>query len=336
VKKLINKIAFNLTLSILLVLCGGVYRYSYGFDLFNSGPLIVRDRISIKSAHSLDWSPDGKYIAIQNDHREVQVFDAQTSKEIITLPIAGQFFGDEKCNVAFSPDGKLLVAGLVDVSIWKVGTWNLKGVIAGPQVDMNNPPASATLRLAIAPDSRHIVVATKSDQHGRKPVIIEKVTMYDLITLNTVWEKYIDESKHQSIYTPIFFTPDGGKIVFAVYKFYPNPAPILRPPKRQSNIVVLDALTGNVIKNMEKVHSDLPKTLALSKDGRYVATATMTGCTDSGMTNHEPIRVWDINSGSLIAELPIEVYPWSLAFSPDGKSMASATGHQLIIFDFKN
>jgi WD40 repeat protein len=332
---------------------------------------------------SLDWSPDGKYVAVQTDKREVRVFDAQASKEIIVLPIAGQYGASEKCNIAFSPDGKWLVAGTVDISVWEVGTWSLRGKIAGPHVSIK-PPAYARLRLAVAPDSRHIIVASDSNQKGRPTV--EKFTLYDLITLNAVWEKYPDVSERQWIRTPIVFTPDGKRIVFAVFKLclFPDPLPHPRPGEKQSNIIVLDALTGNVIKTLEKVHSDLPETLALSKDGRYVATATMTGVTESYIgTNRDPIRIWGIDTGSLMAELPIEGYPqslafsqdgrylvsghsetpnmifmvwewrtsrtiqtlkirdwgaapFSMAFSPDNKSLASATGHQLILFDFKN
>jgi WD40 repeat protein len=321
-----NRLKDFIALSILLMLWGN--GCSHDLNLLHSGPLSVKDIVTTQS-DSLAWSPDGKYIAVHSDNKVVHVFDSQTSKEVTTLPISGQYSGGQHCNVAFSPDGKWLAAGLVDISVWEAGTWSLKGKIAGPKIDINKPPAYAYLQLAIAPDSQHIVVTSYRSQKGQRDV--EKVTLYGLNKYNDIWEWYPDKSKRQHIRTPIVFTPDGNKIVFAVSQYQPSSLP--SDWETLSTIVVIDASTGNVIKTIEKVHTDGPKTLAISKDGRYIATASMTGIIESEtnlqthithfLENRDPIRVWDLESGKLLAELPINHYPWSLAFSPDGQYLVS-------------
>ena len=62
-----------------------------------------------------------------------------------------------------------------------------------------------------------------------------------------------------------------------------------------------------------------PEAVALSPDGRWLATA--------GNSGRSKLKVWNVKDGSLLCSLETEVGSLSLLkFSPDGMFLASTTG----------
>lgn len=301
---------------------------AYSADLPEGGPLRLERTVRLPSAESVAWSPDGQRLAVQGYSPLVTVFDAKGNQvPMYDVPSAKGSPGH--ANVAYSPDGRLLAAGLHDVFIWDATTGHLLRKIAGPVLDLSRR-MSSTIRFAFSPDSKHLAVAYAIREQRKSPPI--QVSLYDVSTANTIWTiELTDQNGAQNIWTPIVFTPDGKNIVFATSEPRPSPTEW----ETQSAIVVLNAQTGERAKVIEKIHSNYPTALALSNDGRFVATGTDTGATYSresltyhvthNLTVEDPVRVWDLNTGKLMKELPVRHRPWSLAFSPDGTYLVSGT-----------
>jgi WD40 repeat protein len=101
--------------------------------------------------------------------------------------------------------------------------------------------------------------------------------------------------------------------------------------ERLAKIVFLDAASGALRKSIDGVHVDKPTALAISRDGRWIATGTSTGVVDqrvnhktglvSTVENKDPIRVWDISTGKLVSELPVSSRIWGIAFTADGRHL---------------
>ena len=84
-------------------------------------------------------------------------------------------------------------------------------------------------------------------------------------------------------------------------------------------IEIRDARTGESLHTLEPpqkvlVSSGLCRSMAYSRDGRYLAIARHDGV----------VRVWDATSGQLLHSLKGHNGPcWQIAFSPDGRTLAS-------------
>jgi WD40 repeat protein len=99
--------------------------------------------------------------------------------------------------------------------------------------------------------------------------------------------------------TCVAFSPDGKTIAGAP------------PPLRGSKLLLWDTATGKVLRTLEG-HTDYVVATAFSPDGKTLASASARDST---------VRLWDLASGKEIRRL--EGYGYSVAFSPDGKIIAS-------------
>jgi hypothetical protein len=92
------------------------------------------------------------------------------------------------------------------------------------------------------------------------------------------------------------------------------------------SVLVSDIPSGRLIATVAASHTleDLPN-VTLSPDGRQLVTNTHAG----------PIQIWDTATGKPTVRLPVELHDFygSLAYSPDGHTLALSTGTQITLWD---
>ena len=122
---------------------------------------------------------------------------------------------------------------------------------------------------------------------------------------------------------PVVFTPDGKSVILGINEIS------ARCIRDISKILLLDAVSGELLRSIDNIHVMMPTALAISWDGKWVATGTWTGTRSKTynyktrkihtIDNKDPVRIWELDTGKLVKELPVHSGVSCLAFSRDGK-----------------
>jgi len=266
----------------------------------------------------LAFSPDGKALAVKASETSARLLDVRTGKDAVILP---SVYKDLLAALAFSPDGKTLAGGYADktVRLWDTATGEEKAALRG-QTNM-------VTALAFAPGGLELASGA---QHG-------ELRFWDLAA-GTV-RAFSNGTKEIGA---LVYSPDG-KTLFAAAS----------GADRSAEISVLDAASGWRLFIL-RGHTDAIRRLALSPDGRTLASASADGTVKlwdtpasialdahggpvsalafspdrrmlaTGGWDHT-IKLWDLATGGLRVTLAGHADKVSaLAFSPDGKALASA------------
>jgi WD40 repeat protein len=233
-------------------------------------------------------------------------------------------------NITFSPDSKYLASGLGAVKVWNVADGTLQTTLIAPHITTHKPQYRGIESLCYSPDGRMLVVVYTGD----KQIVIA----YRIADGKVAWtyEPQLTlepkRTKGSSLLTtPLVFTPDGKRVIFSTGEWSGYDVNL----KWLSRILLLDAESGEFLRSIDDIHMNSPTALALSHDGKWVATGTSTGEryqrtnreTHQVVTfeNKDPVRIWNVATGKLVRELPVHSRVWSLAFSQDGKYLFGAT-----------
>jgi RNA polymerase sigma factor (sigma-70 family) len=271
----------------------------------------------------LAFSGDGKRLATSGTDKMVYVWDAESGKRLTTCG------GHENSveSVAFSPDGKLLATCGRDTTLrlWDSAT--------GKQT-RSLKHDSWLARATFSPDGRLLAVA--GDWGG-------KVHLWDLAAAA---DKPRWRARHpHSIW--VDFSPDGKKLAGSgweptvrvwdvatgkeegaapaaghtgwVYAVAVLPdRKTLVSTSSDGAVIVWDLAKGRELRRMEG-HKDRVHCLAMAPDGKTVATGG----------RDQMVRLWDVASGKELAKIAAGGCPHGLAFAPDGRHLASASGNDL-------
>jgi RNA polymerase sigma factor (sigma-70 family) len=231
------------------------------------------------------FSPNGKTLAYCGGWKDPTVWLA----EVKTGKVLNHFGGHEGFVVptAFSPDGKI-IACADDKSI------HLIDVEANKEQELALPDNHAIRysSLAFSPDGKMLVASSKANKLIRLVEVATAKIVHD-ITLPTKSELAV----------PILFTLDGKKLISG----------------HSDGIVRFWDVKSGVKMHEFRAYSQFVLTLALSPDGRTLATA-------SNSNEENGVRLWETASGKRLVPLPGPQKAISfLVFSPDSRRIATAS-----------
>ena len=299
------------------------------------------------------YSPDGKRlthvsVSKNGESSTMTVWDAQTGRELLTQKTDGKL-----ASVAFSPDGKRLVTGagwmgttvngaLIDraVRVWDAETgqelYSLKGH-AHQVTSVAFSPDGSRLASASRDGTVKVWDATTSQEARAVPggilspdgkhlagTVGNEVKVWDTQT----GRETLTLTGHTGRVQSVAFSPDGRRLVSAA---------------ADRTVKVWDAQTGQELRTFkglagpvdarEYLRGNRPKDgeastgpVVFSPDGRRVASGNSFAVgTGPGTAWTTEVKVWDAQTGREVVTYKGNVGRIdSLAFSPDGKRLASA------------
>jgi WD40 repeat protein/tRNA A-37 threonylcarbamoyl transferase component Bud32 len=248
--------------------------------------------------NSVTYSPDGKKLASGADDRTVKLWDVATRRE---LAILGGHGGDVM-SVEFSPNGKLLAsAGNKTILLWDVQ--QALATHTGRPIARLNRHTDRIYGLAFTPDGRHL---WSGDYQGT-------VNRWDIVSL----AKAPRESLPSAVPSQTFIVKD--------FRSRERPAWIRALACGRTRGLVM-ACADNTVKLYGPEHpgkgitdywlKNAPRSVALSPDDSLIACGTEDG----------DIQILDGSLSESRTLLGHGGRVWSLAFSPKGDKLASASG----------
>jgi WD40 repeat protein len=270
-------------------------------------------------ARGLAVSPDGKLLASSSLDDTVRLWDAHDGKQIYRLAGHGEMGG--RRSLAFFPDGKRFASWGDDMylRIWNVanGKALAEHKIRPAGIPIKDDEAEDAGRFEgwrmdlglgeFAPDGKRFVLAMGSAMY-----------LYDVETGRELRRM---DSETGQVYWLSF--SDDGQFLITTGRFQPPNAEGEHRPEPQMVIRVLEAATGNVVHELVTPGWDWAS-LALSPDNTLLAIPVR--------DQPAAIRIWDLPQGrelGLLEGVPSRVR--GMAFSPDGRRLASALGDTTVL-----
>lgn len=284
----------------------------------------------ICEVRAVAFSTDGKYLASGNHDNTITIWDIETGKDIRTLKSSSDNEKSGVNSVVFSPDGKYIAGGFEDatISLWETASGIVLRTFNGHKFPV--------ISIAFSPDGKYLASGS-FDNTSR---------LWDAETGKRL--KTFGESEDYSIEAVyVSFSPDGK---------------YLYSGSTDGRIQCWNTKTGEEMESFN-VNGEELFTIAFSPDGKYTASGSLFGeiklwKTESGdekktiskskedyykslgVKIKKPFYDYQTGKGGYVyvTEYP-DLYLWieCLAFSPDGRYIASAVMHDssIRLFDTK-
>lgn len=298
---------------------------------------------------ALSFSADSKLLATSGIDSQIKIWETETGREIKSLTGSAMPIGD----LAFSPDGKSLsLAGLQAVSSWELATGGVRRGVALPADYADHRQSGITPRGCQLSRDGRFVIAGSTTQSAAK--VWEVATGRELPAVSLTQGKYLGNAA---------FSGDGS-VLALVERDSPRSVSSAPPPSQQSpqtsqqspptpaadptQSVVMPDMTKimeQMRKDPKKMQEQIKKAQEAMKNGDM--NASMTVLESMGVaaprvkstSNPSSVRILDVATGRQLQSLP-NVYSGlfasmvssaalsgsTLAFSPDGRIVATVTG----------
>jgi WD40 repeat protein len=291
-------------------------------------PLVGNQRV-----FCLAKSADGKMLASGGAFHAIELWDLTTGKPI--RPFAGPW--GRPFDLVFSPDGKSLFSAGEDQTIhqWESSTWKETRQFKGHQ--------DSVFRLGLSTDGKTLVssgydgtVRLWNTTEGKEVsrlggprfgwvrTLALSPDGKKLAALGAVWDTETAKELHNFEKAQKL----GESPLFGFPAFSPDSKSLLLGPDDKAFMVLFDAMTWKE-QSRFRVQSRIVYRPTFSPDGKFLALGTGPDSHPSDPASKEKgaVQLWDLATGKLsrhFAGHQNSVY--AVAFSPDGKTLASGSG----------